>query len=203
MTTFRAWDREASREREKRKGCAMQAAVMEMNGHEAATATDLQWFAVSVRSRHEFTARDELVKKGITTFLPSVEKLRQWQDRKKVLFPVFPGYLFVQIEPRAEDFLQVVKARGTVTFVSLVPGHPTPVAQQEIEALKKVIGSGQSFDVYPGYRIGTRVKVRRGPLQGAEGMLAKKESAQLFFINVEILGRSVGLRISADDLELL
>jgi transcription antitermination factor NusG len=182
----------------------MQAAVMETSGEEAITATDRQWFAVSVRSRHEFTARDELVKKGIATFLPSVQKLRQWRDRKKmVLFPVFSGYLFVRIPPLAEDFLQVVKARGAVALVSLVPGYPTPVAEQEIESLKKVIECGQSFDVYPGYHIGTRVKVRRGPLQGAEGMLAKKESAQLFFINVEILGRSVGLRISADDVERL
>lgn len=182
----------------------MQATVRETNSNEAMTTTVRQWFAVSVRSRHEFTARDELVKKGIATFLPSVRKLRQWQDRKKlVLFPVFPGYLFVEIEPRAEAFLQVIKARGTVALVSLVPGHPTPVVEQEIESLKKVVASGQSFDVYPGYRIGARVRVRRGPLQGAEGILAKKESSELFFVNVEILGRSVGLRICADDLERL
>jgi len=172
--------------------------------HKAEPLTDQSWFAVSVRSRHEFVARDELLQKGVETFLPSVIKLQQWRDRKKqVEFPVFPGYLFVFIEPRAEGFLQVIKTRGMVTFVSLEPGHPTAVAPGEIEALKKVVAGGRSFDVYPGYKLGTRVRIRRGPLQGAEGVLGKREEAQLFFVNVELLGRSVGLRICADDIELI
>jgi transcription antitermination factor NusG len=130
--------------------------------------------------------------------------LQQWRDRKKLVeFPLFPGYLFVHIMPYPEEFVQVIKTRGTVTLVSLEPGHPTAVAPEEIEALKKVIASGQPLDVYPGYRVGTRVRVRRGPLQGAEGVLARKEDRQSFFVNIEILGRSVGLRICPDDIELI
>jgi transcriptional antiterminator NusG len=168
------------------------------------TITDLCWFAVSVRSRHEFVVREELQKKGIESFLPSVIKLQQWRDRKKnVEFPVFPGYLFVSILPEAEHFVQVIKTRGTVGLVSLEPGHPTPVAPAEIEALRRVLASGRPFDVYPGYRVGTRVRIRRGPLCGAEGVLARKDNLQWFFVNVEILGRSVGLRVLADDVELI
>ncbi len=160
------------------------------------------WYALSVRSRHEFVARDELVRKGIETFLPAFTKLRQWSDRKKqVVYPVFPGYLFVRVAPQPEDFLQVIKTRGTVGLVSLEPGYPSAVPEQEVEALKRVVFSGRQFDVYPGYRIGTRVRVRRGPLEGAEGVLARKEDSQQFFVNVEILGRSVGIRICAEDLE--
>jgi transcription antitermination factor NusG len=166
--------------------------------------TSLSWFALTVRSRHEFVARDELTKKGIETFLPSARKLQQWKDRKKqVEFPVFPGYCFVNIEPRADQFLNVIKTRGTVTLVSLVPGYPTPVPNEEIEALRSVTVSGQPFDVYPGYKLGMRVRVRRGPLQGAEGVLGTRESSQMFFVNIEILGRSVGLRIAAEDIELI
>lgn len=182
----------------------MQAATTTLEQNEALTARRLAWFALLVRSRHEFMTRDELLRKGIDAFLPSVLKLQQWRDRRKrVEFPVFPGYLFVHITPHPEEFLHVIKTRGTVTLVSLVPGHPTPVAEQEIHALQKVIASGEPFDVYPGYRLGARVKIRRGPLEGAEGVLAKKEEPQMFFVNVEILGRSVGIRICADDVELI
>lgn len=83
------------------------------------TTMEHNWYALSVKSRHEFVARDELVKKGIETFLPSVMKLRQWRDRKKhVEFPVFPGYLFVSLTHCAQDFMQVAKTRGTVGLVS-------------------------------------------------------------------------------------
>ncbi len=164
----------------------------------------LAWFALSVRSRHEFVAHEELVRKGIDVFLPTVVRLRQWRDRKRQIeFPVFPGYLFVHVAPCADGFLQVIKTRGTVSFVCLEPGLPTPVPEQEINALRKVVTSGRSFDVYPGYTLGTRVRIRRGPLEGAEGVLGKKQNDDLFFVNVEILGRSVGIRISADDLEAL
>jgi transcriptional antiterminator NusG len=163
-----------------------------------------EWFAIIARSRHEFVTRDELMRKGIETFLPSCVRSRQWRDRRKnVEFPVFPGYLFVRVSPGPEEFLQVLKTRGTVSLISLEPGKPTPVPPEEIEGLRTVLASGRSFDIYPGYQIGARVRVRRGPLQGAEGVLAKKDGSQLFFVNVEILGRSVGLRLCPEDLELI
>lgn len=170
----------------------------------AAAQTDLLWYALAIRSRHEFVARDELQRKGIETFLPTLTKLQQWRDRKKrVEFAVFPGYCFVHILPRADEFLHVLKTRGTVTLVSLVPGYPTPVPHQEIDALRTVTSSGQAFDVYPGYKLGRRVRIRRGALAGAEGVLGSRETHQLFFVNIEILGRSVGLKIAADDIELI
>ncbi len=163
---------------------------------------ELNWYALAVKSRHEFIARDELLKKGIETFLPSIVRLRQWHDRKKnVEFPVFPGYLFVNVARRAQDFLNVVKTRGSVALVSLEPGHPTPVAPDEISALKAVMASGRTFDVYPQFHDGISVRIRRGPLQGAEGIVAKREDEHLFFVNIEILGRSVGLKLCAGDIE--
>jgi len=159
------------------------------------------WYALWVKSRHEFIARDDLTGKGFETFLPSVMRLQQWRDRKKkVEFPVFPGYLFVFLKQSAQDFQRVVQARGTVAFVCLEPGFPTPVVPEEIHTLQAVVTSGQPFDVYPQFQEGARVKICQGPLQGTEGILAKKENQHLFCVNVEILGRSVGLKISPNDI---
>jgi transcription antitermination factor NusG len=54
--------------------------------------------------------------------------------------------------------------------------------------------------VYPHFQEGARVRIQRGPLQGAEGVLTKKEDQHLFCVNIEILGRSVGLKICPDDI---
>ena len=162
----------------------------------------LNWYALYVKSRHEFFTRDELIKKGIDTFLPSVIKLRQWKDRRKhVECPFFPGYLFVCISPYPEDFLKVLKTRGAVTFVSLEPGQPTPVQPEEISSLKILIESGEELDIYSHLKEGTKVRVRRGPLKGAEGVLKKREDRYIFNVNVDLLGRSVGVKIYADDIE--
>ena len=160
------------------------------------------WYALWVKSRHEFIARDELSKKGIEAFLPSVTKVQQWRDRKKnIEFPLFPGYLFVSLDHSSQEFQRAIRTRGSVGLISLEPGHPTPVRAEEINALRAAVASGEPLDVYPHFQKGTRVRVRRGPLQGAEGVLAKKEEQHVFCVNVEILGRSVGLKISANDIE--
>ncbi len=162
----------------------------------------MEWFALYVKSRHEFVADSELSGKGIETFLPSVKKWRQWKDRKKLVeFPLFPGYLFVNISPNPEEFINVLRSRGAVTFVSMDSGHPTPVSPEEIHNLRLLIESGNDLDIYPHLKEGTWVRVRRGPLEGAEGILNKKEAQYMFLINIKILGRSVGVKIHADDIE--
>ncbi len=155
---------------------------------------DQNWFALSVKSRHEFTVTDELHRKGIDTYLPSVRKLRQWKDRKKLVeFPLFPGYVFVSIAPEPEEFVRVVTTRGTVRLLSLEPGRPTPISGEEINALKIIMNSGEEIDVYPGLKQGTRVRVRNGVFQGAEGVLEKKDDNHMLLVSIDILGRSVGV----------
>lgn len=167
-----------------------------------ATMTNANWYAIYVKSRHEFVVSGELQSKGIETFLPSVTKLNQWKDRKKrVDVPLFPGYLFVSIAPDPEEFLRVLKTRGAVTFISLEPGHPTPVAPEEIRALKILLDVGEKIDVYPHLKQGARVRVKNGAFRGAEGILARKEDHHVLLVSIELLGRSVGVKIYADDIE--
>ncbi len=161
-----------------------------------------QWFALYVKPRHEFVVSAELRRKGIDTFLPSVMKLRQWKDRKKeVSFPLFPGYVFTSVRPHPDEFARVIKTRGTVSFVSLNPGIPTPVDPAEIQSLRIMLESGQPLDIYPGLREGLRVRVKRGVFEGAEGVLVKRKDVCLFIVGITLLGKSVGVPIHADDLE--
>jgi transcription termination/antitermination protein NusG len=161
------------------------------------------WYALRVKSRHESVTAGELTRKKIVNFLPAVARTRQWKDRKKVVdFPLFPGYLFVHIAPEPALFLDVVKTRGSVGFVSLEPGHPSSIAPEDIVCLKTMLACGEPIDVYPTFKEGMSVRVKRGPLSSAFGILIKKEECHIFLVNFAILGRSVGLKICADDVEL-
>ena len=162
----------------------------------------MDWFALYVKSRHEFVTNGELQKKGIVTFLPSVKRLRLWKDRRKLIeFPLFPGYLFVNLSTKFGEFTNVLKTIGAVLFVSAEPGHPAVVSLEEINSLKLLLESGKEFDTYPYLKDGIRIRVRRGPLKGAEGVLIKKEDQHIFLINIHLLGRSVGVKIYGDDVE--
>ena len=164
--------------------------------------TQTNWYALYVKSRHEFVVSDELQRKGIETFLPSVTRLKQWNDRKKqVEMPLFPGYLFVSIAPEPGGFQNVIKTRGAVMFISLAPGHPTPVAPEEIDSLKILLGSGENVDIYPHLQEGAPVRVTRGVFRGARGILKQKHGQNVFLVSIELLGRSVAVKIYADDVE--
>lgn len=160
------------------------------------------WYAVYVKSRHEFVAAGDLTRKGIEAYLPTIKKASQWKDRKKVIeLPLFPGYVFVRVPVYPGAFLDVLKTRGTVAFVSLEPGTPTPVSADEINSLRILIGSGREIDVYPGLKEGMRVRVKNGPLAGVDGVLSRKDNDFLFSVNVELLGRSVAVKVAPQDIE--
>jgi transcription antitermination factor NusG len=161
-----------------------------------------KWFALYVKSRSEFVTERELKSKGIETFLPKVKRPRQWKDRKKLVeFPLFPGYLFFQVAAGYERFHPVLKTKGAVTILSRKPGFPTPVPDREIESLKAVVANEEIIDIYPHLKEGMQVRVRRGLLAGAEGVLQSREDHYLLMVNIELLGRSVAVRILAEDVE--
>src|SRR6202045_3750160 len=77
----------------------------------------VQWFAVWTRSRHEQGVRDQLEKKRITAFLPTIPRWSRWKDRrKKIDWPLFPGYCFAQFDP--SHVLPILKCTGVVNIVS-------------------------------------------------------------------------------------
>ena len=163
----------------------------------------LQWYALYVKSRHEFATEQELQKQGVITYLPAIEKVRQWKDRKKyVNFPLFPGYIFVRVVADPEEYRKVLKIRGAVMLLSHRPGYPAPIPSGEIESLRKLVESGEKIDIYPQLKEGERIRIKRGLLKDAEGYLSKKESQYVFIVNIELLGRSIAVKLYGEDLEV-
>lgn len=161
-----------------------------------------QWFAVNVRSRHEFHVLERLTIKGVKAFLPTVEKLRRWKDRKKLVkFPLFPGYLFVHIPKRTKDILNVLKINGAVNLLSGAPGEPVPVPDEQITSLIKAVESNEPLDPYPYLKEGQRVRIMQGPMRGVEGMLVQKAGRHMLVLSVDILTQGVALSINASDVE--
>lgn len=173
-----------------------------MSEERSAVTAIPNWYAVYVKPRHEFVAFGELQRKSVEAFLPSVKRISQWKDRKKLIeYPLFPGYVFVQVPSYPGAFLSVLKTRGVVSFIALEPYKPTPAAPEEISSLKLIIESGNCIDIYPHLKEGTRVRVTSGPLKYAEGVLAKREDEYQFVVNIELLGRSVAVKICVHDIE--
>lgn len=156
-----------------------------------------QWYALRTKSRHEKLVRDQLDKQGIEPLLPTVKRLSQWKDRKKeVEVPLFSGYCFVRFTP--ETRLPVQKVSGVVEIVGS-GRRPEPIADAEIEALKTLMASVLPYDPHPYLHEGMQVEVVRGPLQGIQGILLRKEKRHRLVIGVRLIQQAAAVEIDVRD----
>jgi transcription antitermination factor NusG len=152
-----------------------------------------EWFALYTRSRHEQLVKRLLDGKGIENFLPLYERMSQWTDRKKKLsLPLFPGYLFVHIASR--NRLEVLKTPGAIYIVG--NGMDLlPIPEEQIASIQSLVQKGLRYDPYPYIEIGSRVRIKDGPLNGLEGILVRKKRRSCLVISVDIIQRSVSVEM--------
>jgi transcription antitermination factor NusG len=163
---------------------------------------EVRWYAVRTRSRHEKIATQQLDSRGIETFLPLVNQVRQWSDRKRqVEVPVFSGYSFVRLNYSiGEQRMSVLQTHGVVSFVGVQrTGVPIPDAQ--IENLRTLLASKIPVKEHQFLRIGQRVRVRGGALNGIEGILASQSGERSLVISIESIQRSLSIRVEGYDVE--
>jgi transcription antitermination factor NusG len=158
------------------------------------------WFAIWTRSRHEQVVREQLERKRIDAFLPTITKWSRWKDRKKKIdWPLFPGYCFARFNP--EDTLPVLKCTGVVSIVSF-EGKPAPIPEYELESIRVLVGSSLQYDPCPLVREGMMVEVVHGPLRGISGRLRKKDASKARRgLSVDLIGQAVSVEVDAADVK--
>ena len=161
-------------------------------------ANQAHWYAVRTRSRHEKLVRDQLEKQGIEPLLPTVKRLSQWKDRRKeVEAPLFSGYCFVKFSQ--QDKLAVQKISGVVEVVGS-GSRPGPIPEEEIAAIKTLMASVLPYDPHPYLHEGMMVEVVRGPLQGLQGILLRKEKRHRLVIGVRLIQQAAAVEIDVGDI---
>jgi transcription antitermination factor NusG len=164
-------------------------------------AMPVSWYAAYTCPRHEKSVQRQLQERRIECFLPVYRSMRRWKDRRKEIeLVLFPGYVFVHI--LLSDRLQVLQLPGVVRFVSF-HGLPTALPEKEIEALRNGVDNQIRFTSHPYLKVGRRVKVKRGPMAGAQGILVRRKQNCRLVISIEAIMRSVALEIDEDNVELL
>jgi len=160
-----------------------------------------RWYAVSVRPRHEKEVTRHLEYRGLNYFLPVYRSVRRWKDRRKELdMALFPGYVFVNLNLR--DRLGVLQAPGVVQFVTF-QGQPAALPDSEIRALESSMSAGLRPQPHPYLYQGRRVRVKRGLLAGAEGIMIRRKERFRLVLSIDLIMRSVMLEVDEADVEPL
>ena len=170
-----------------------------LGAHQLQLVTKPDWYAAYTHSRHEKKVAQLLEERGIEHFLPIYHSLRQWKDRRKELdLVLFPGYIFARIDSGGK--LRVLQLPGVVRFVSF-NGQPAPLASDDIDALRNALQHGLHAEHHPYLTAGRRVKVVRGPLAGARGVLLRLKTNCRIVISIDAIMRSVSVEVDESDVE--
>jgi transcription antitermination factor NusG len=158
------------------------------------------WYAILTRYRFEKKVAAQLGNKAVNTFLPLLEEIHRWSDRHRpVQVPLFPGYAFVHVDLSSSSRLKVLRTEGVLRFVTF-GGDAIAVPRKQIEDLQQLLSHRVPCSLHAFLRVGRRVRIRGGCLDGLEGILEQKDDKNLV-ISIESIQRSVAIRIEGYELE--
>ncbi len=165
------------------------------------SSSDQVWFAVQTWPRYEKKVASELTKKSVAVYLPLRREAHTWSDRKcTVELPLFPSYLFVKLNTSLGARIPVLRTNGVRQLVGAgTTGSPIP--ESEIESVRSLLARDIAFDNHPFLNVGKRVRIRSGSLQGVEGILVGKNNDLSLIVSVQIIQRSLSVRVSGYQIE--
>lgn len=156
------------------------------------------WYACYTRARHEKQVESQLRQRGLESYLPMVQQIRQWSDRKKaVFFPLFPSYVFGRFT--LSEVHAVLTTPGVSTIVR-ANGYPTPIPTGDLDNVRTFVAalaeSGLQPDPRPFLVAGQWVRVMEGPFEGVVGVVVEQRGRKRVLVGLEAIGQ--GLEIDID-----
>jgi transcriptional antiterminator RfaH len=132
------------------------------------TISQKEWFVVRSKPRKEDCAVRHLARRGIEVFFPRILEPvgigNAWAT-----VPLFPGYLFVEIDLHAE-FHQIIWTPGVKSFVAF--GQiPTAIQSGVVHFLRQQAGAEGVIRPTRRFHVGDRVRIKRGPFTGLIGII--------------------------------
>src|SRR5271156_2165520 len=160
------------------------------------------WCAVLTRARHEQAVAHRLCDRGVTTFLPTVTEVHRWKDRRKtVKLPLFNCYLFVKLMPNNEERQRVLRIDSVLGLVGDSHGLGTPIPDEQINAVRILVKEQLPWCSHPFLKVGQRVRIRSGALNGLQGILQSRKGDRQLIISVDAMQRSLAVQIEGYDVE--
>lgn len=130
-----------------------------------------QWFVVQTNPKEDNLACLVLSQNGISIYQPFMEKY-VFHARKKTLkrYPLFPNYIFVNINPVEEDFHKIRWSRG-VRRILLDNYQPVPIEDEFITSLQTLQDRDSGIIKKPVEFVpGDMVRIKSGPMKDLYGI---------------------------------
>lgn len=162
------------------------------------------WYVIQVRSGKEEEIQrqcETVIDKEILerAFVPYSEQERkyqgEWHREYKVLFP---GYVFLVSEDKAELFYQLKRVIGLTKLLG-TGDEIVPLSEDEIRFLTAFGREDQVVEMSEGFIENDRVVITSGPLQGNEGLIRKIDRhKRKAYLEIDMFGRKLKTQVGLE-----
>jgi transcription antitermination factor NusG len=159
--------------------------------------SELRWFVAHTRPRREKKLAEQCQRKGIAATLPCYSSAHKYRG-KTVVFqkPLFPGYLFLQLEPGQKDFM-----RQNDHVANLLDVFDQQTFQQQLQDILLALEAKVGVRLVPAIGEGMRVRIKAGPLQGIEGWVEQRYGMTTVLLRLDFINQAAAVKIDADLLD--
>ncbi len=162
--------------------------------------TGERWYVIHTQPHAENRAIINLDRQGYRIFCPRTRRtVRHARKAATTLAPLFPNYLFVQLDVSRDRWRSVNGTRGVIRLIT--QGEtPEPVPIGIVESLRARMGNDGAMNWAPSLKIGQSVRISDGPFADFVGTLEHLDAAGRVRVLLDMLGRSVSVALRCEAL---
>ncbi len=153
------------------------------------------WFVIYTKPNSEKKVFDRLTNLNLEVFLPLINTVKIWSDRKKkVSIPLIPSVVFVKC---LYSDIQSVKLIYGVVRILMLSGEYAKVKQVEIDSIKILLNDFSQVTnlTKPIFMKGEKVEVISGPFKGLIAQAIDYQGEYRLLVELITLNRFLSVNI--------
>lgn len=157
----------------------------------------MPWYAIQYKPAQGDRALRNLQNQNARCFYPkvTVERIRA-SKRTTVLEPLFPGYLFINIDPTDPLWGKLRSTRGVLRVVSF-GGNPMPIPDEVIDYIYDGL---TAVEDQGGLKKGEKIQIQDGPFRGVEGIFQAYDGEERAIVLISFMQTQQVVRVRLGDL---
>ncbi|MEL6756007.1 MAG: transcription termination/antitermination NusG family protein [Pseudomonadota bacterium] len=150
-----------------------------------------KWYALAVQPRKEHFVEQLVVQMGFDAICPNyIKHVRHARSTKKVIAPLYPGYIFVGMDIVTENWRAVNYVRGSIGLI-MSGNRPSELAIEFVDEFISKVGSNGVIAFQQELQIGDEVQALGGPFHSLTGRIVDMNDRDRVKILLNALNRKI------------
>lgn len=165
-----------------------------------------RWYVAYTHPQKESIAEQNLKQQGFQSFVPRFEKIKRHARREeKVLAPLFPRYIFIEVDLEKDRWSAINSTRGISTLLYSSENKPALVPSQVIENLKNQQNEQGtvSLSTLTVFESGETVRVLEGAFADHEARYQKMKDGERVELLLNFMQREMKITVPLSFIEAI